>query len=76
MIGLGLFGGFGSATSRSDDAPLLEERDIVWALAIMNARSTENYDCLNKLACEDSIGARNYLLASKILVKGTKMFEG
>jgi len=35
-----------------------------------------NYDCLNKLACQDPQGAKNYLFASKMMLKGAKMTKG
>lgn len=79
LIGLGIFGfgGLGAAAAgRSATSNYMEDRDVIWGLTYILSRSIDNYDCLNKLACQDPQGAKNYLFASKMMLKGAKMTKG
>lgn len=79
LIGLGIFGfgGLGAAAAgRSATTNYMEDRDVIWGLTYILSRSIDNYDCLNKLACQDPQGAKNYLFASKMMLKGAKMTKG
>ena len=76
LAAAGVFGGGALAGRSADSVSFYEDRDMLWGLTYLLSRSIENYDCLNKLACEDPQGAKNYLFASKMMLKGAKMTKG
>lgn len=61
-------------TNEIQSRGLLSEPELLFMLSFLQADSTQNYDCLHRLVCEDPSKAKEYLLAGKVFLKGTELF--
>lgn len=79
ILGFGFVGSFGSFGRRSSEesfpVPLIDKTDMMMALSYALGSSTDDFNCLNRMACEEPEAAHRYMTASKILLKTAKLFK-
>jgi hypothetical protein len=75
IFGFGfLGGGFGRSSSLPLES-LFGQADLMMMMGYALASSTDDYDCLYRTACDEPETASQYMTASKILLKGAKLFK-
>jgi len=89
IFGIGLFyfggvtfkgghGGWGEKRSldtadEKSSKPLMTQGEMTLMLTYLLGAANDNYECMNRVACEDPSKAKPYLQASKMVVKGAKL---
>lgn len=75
IFGFGFFG----AGRRSADSPLPDilfgQTDFMMMAGYALGSTTNNFNCLYRTACEEPEAALQYMTASKMLLKGTKLLN-
>jgi len=82
IFGIGLFyfggvsfkgghDGWGRSLDIKKD-PLLSQSELLLMMTYVLGSTTDNYDCMYRVACEDPTKANDYLNASNMLLKGAK----
>lgn len=73
------FGFLGTAGRRSSESSIEQitftQADIMMMMTYALGTTTKDYDCLYRTACEELETAEQYMTASKMLLKGAKMFK-
>lgn len=81
IFGFGfLGGGFGGGHQRSSSSAtpiesLFGKADLMMMMSFALASTSEDYNCLYRTACEEPETASQYTTASKMLLKGAKLFK-
>ena len=69
-------GGYGrSATDVTKPKPFMTEGEMLLALTFLLGSSTEDYTCMNRVACEHPGSVKSYLKASKLMLNGAKFAQ-
>lgn len=53
----------------------VSETELLLMLSYLKADATQKFGCLHRVACEDPYKAKEYLLAAKMIVKGSELFS-
>lgn len=61
-------------TKQVQSKALISETELLLMLSYLKADSTQKYGCLHRIACEDPYKAKEYLLAGKMILKGSELF--
>ena len=64
-----------SADSGSSDAWLDREDMLLMLTYLLSSDGSDNYDCLDRVACEQPDRATQYITAGKLLLSGAKMAD-
>lgn len=76
IFGFGFLGSFGRRSSDSSFPPtLLDQNDLMLTMSYALGSATHDYSCLYRTACEEPEAAHRYMTASKMLLKGAKLFK-
>ena len=78
-------GGTSSGYGRSSDEdniisdpwanPLITESELLLLFTYLMGDANNDYDCMNRVACEEPKKAREYITAAKMLIKGARIFN-
>lgn len=69
------FGFVGTGRSTVTSLTPIDQSDMLMMLSYALSSSTQDYDCLYRVACEDTEKAHQYMTASKMLLKSAKVFN-
>lgn len=76
IFGFGFVGSFGRRSSESSfPTTLLNQTDLMMTMSYALGSTTHDYGCLYRMACEEPQAAHQYMTASKMLLKGAKLFK-
>ena len=64
-----------SAEAGSSDAWLDREDMLLMLTYLLSSDGSNNYDCLNRVACEQPDRATQYITAGQLLLSGAKMAD-
>jgi uncharacterized membrane protein len=53
----------------------MTEGEMLLALTFLLGSSTEDYTCMNRVACENPSSVKSYLKTSKLMMKGVKFAQ-
>ncbi|XP_043247130.1 uncharacterized protein LOC122394361 [Amphibalanus amphitrite] len=69
-------GGFGRSADASPSDSWLDREDLLLMLTyLLSSDGSDNYECLNRVACEQPDRAAQYINAGKLLLGGAKMAD-
>jgi len=79
----GTTNGYGQGRSSDEDNiisdpwanSLLTESELLLLFTYLMGDVNNDYDCLNRVACEEPKKAREYITAAKMLIKGARIFN-
>jgi hypothetical protein len=55
--------------------PLVTESELLLLFTYLMGDANNDYDCLNRVACEEPKKAHEYITAAKMLIKGARIFN-
>lgn len=61
-----------SLEGKENPSSIMTQSELLLMLTYVLGSSTDNYDCMYRVACEDPAKAKDYLNASNMLLKGAK----
>ena len=76
IFGFGFLGSFGRRSSPPSLSEFLIDRnDLMMVMSYSLGSATDDYSCLYRTACDEPEAAQRYMSATKMLVKGAKLFK-
>ena len=69
------FGFLGAGAGRSNGFQGVDQSDLMMMMSYSLGSTSDDYECLYRVACEDPDKAHQYMTASKMLLKGAKLFK-
>jgi hypothetical protein len=76
IFGFGFLGSFGRRSSPPSFSEFLIDRnDLMLVMSYALGSATDDYSCLYRTACDEPEAAQRYTSATKMLVKGAKLFK-
>ena len=76
IFGFGFLGSFGRRSSPPSLSEFLIDRnDLMMVMSYALGSATDDYSCLYRTACDEPEAAQRYMSATKMLVKGAKLFK-
>lgn len=76
IFGFGFLGSFGRRSSPPSFSEFLIDRnDLMMVMSYALGSATDDYSCLYRTACDEPEAAQRYMSATKMLVKGAKLFK-
>lgn len=74
IFGFGFLGA-GAGRSNGFQGVNIDQSDMMMMMSYSLGSTSDDYDCLYRVACEDPAKAHQYMTASKMLLKGAKVFK-
>ena len=75
IFGFGFLGSIGRRSAPPSLTEFIDRADLMMAVSYALGSATDDYNCLYRTACEEPESAQEYMTASKMLLKGAKMFQ-